>query len=64
MFDIGFYMRVAGLKTRLMESGLKGADKAALFDEIDALRSPDPVIYNIETTNACNMRCQMCRAPP
>ena len=28
-----------------------------LFEDF---RSKDPVIYNIETTNACNMTCKMC----
>jgi wyosine [tRNA(Phe)-imidazoG37] synthetase (radical SAM superfamily) len=35
-------------------------DKAYLFNEFEKYRSEAPVIYNIETTNACNMRCQMC----
>jgi MoaA/NifB/PqqE/SkfB family radical SAM enzyme len=58
MFDIGFYMRVFDLKRRLM-AGQK-EEKQALFDKLEALRSKTPVIYNIETTNACNMRCEMC----
>jgi MoaA/NifB/PqqE/SkfB family radical SAM enzyme len=60
MFDIGFYMRVYELKRQLMCQKLKGADKLELFNKIEELRSPAPVIYNIETTNACNMQCQMC----
>ncbi|MGA2070534.1 MAG: radical SAM protein [Sedimentisphaerales bacterium] len=60
MFDIGFYMRVSELKKQLMDQKLKGMDKLDLFNKIEELRSPNPVIYNIETTNACNMQCQMC----
>jgi len=26
----------------------------------ETLRNPNPIVYNIETTNACNMRCKMC----
>jgi MoaA/NifB/PqqE/SkfB family radical SAM enzyme len=26
----------------------------------DLLRNIEPVVYNIETTNACNMKCKMC----
>ena len=60
MFDIGFYIRVYELKRRLMGQKLKGVDKLELFNKIEELRSPNHVIYNIETTNACNMQCQMC----
>lgn len=27
---------------------------------LDTLRSPDPVVFNVETTNACNMTCHFC----
>ncbi len=58
MIDIRFYMAVAGLKKRLM-SGEK-MDRGEVFAAIEGMRNPDPVVYNIETTNACNMRCRMC----
>jgi hypothetical protein len=35
-------------------------DVAAMRDALESFRSPQPVVYNIETTNACNMRCEMC----
>jgi hypothetical protein len=28
--------------------------------EFENLRNKTPVVYNIETTNACNMTCKMC----
>jgi len=31
-----------------------------VFDVFEGYRSENPVVYNIETTNACNMRCRMC----
>ena len=58
MFDIEFYMKVFDLKKRLM-SGEK-MERAYLVDQLESFRSKDPVVYNIETTNACNMRCEMC----
>jgi MoaA/NifB/PqqE/SkfB family radical SAM enzyme len=58
MIDIEFYMKVFDLKRRLM--GGEKEDKQVLFDKIEKLRNKVPVIYNIETTNACNMRCEMC----
>ena len=35
-------------------------DKNRAFNEFERCRSLEPIVYNIETTNACNMRCQMC----
>lgn len=58
MFDIEFYMKVFDLKKRLM-SGEK-MERSFLMETLESYRSKDPVIYNIETTNACNMRCEMC----
>ena len=35
-------------------------DKNHVVNEFEKFRSREPIIYNIETTNACNMKCQMC----
>jgi len=40
--------------------GNKICDQEFYQIELEKYRSLDPVIYNIETTNACNMRCEMC----
>jgi MoaA/NifB/PqqE/SkfB family radical SAM enzyme len=58
MFDIEFYMKVYDLKKELM-SGAR-MDRQEVYEKLESYRSPDPVVYNIETTNACNMRCEMC----
>jgi radical SAM protein with 4Fe4S-binding SPASM domain len=58
MFDIEFYMKVFDLKYRVM-----GGEKFShdyLLEKLEEFRSLEPVVYNIETTNACNMRCEMC----
>lgn len=55
MIDIHFYMRIHELKQKIMKGQL--FDKDYLFDEFERSRSKEPVIYNIETTNACNMKC-------
>jgi radical SAM protein with 4Fe4S-binding SPASM domain len=60
MIDIDYFMKAHGLKKQLMAGELKGTDKAALFDKLESLRNREPVVYNIETTNACNMKCEMC----
>lgn len=58
MFDIFFYMKVFELKQKLIEGNI--FDKEYVFKEFEKFRSKYPVIYNIETTNACNMKCEMC----
>lgn len=58
MINIHFYMKVHELKRRIMQG--ESFDKEFIFDEIEKCRRWEPVIYNIETTNACNMRCEMC----
>lgn len=58
MIDIHFYMKIYELKQKIMKG--ESFDKDYLFDEFEKCRSKEPVIYNIETTNACNMKCEMC----
>lgn len=58
MIDLNFYMRIFDLKRRLMAGEIK--DKEYVWNEFEKCRSKDPVVYNIETTNACNMVCEMC----
>jgi len=58
MIDIKFFMKIHELKQKIMKG--ESFDRMYVFDEFDKYRSQDPVIYNIETTNACNMRCEMC----
>ena len=58
MFDIEFYMNVFDLKSRLMN--VEEFDRQYIFDQFENLRSKKPILYNFETTNACNMRCEMC----
>ncbi len=58
MLDIHFYMKIFDLKQRIM-AGEK-FQRQHLWNSFESFRSPEPVVYNIETTNACNMRCEMC----
>jgi radical SAM protein with 4Fe4S-binding SPASM domain len=59
MIDIGFFQKVHDLKKRIING--EKLDKKYIFNCFEDARSKnDPVIYNIETTNACNMRCKMC----
>jgi radical SAM protein with 4Fe4S-binding SPASM domain len=58
MFDIDFYMKVFELKNKVMQG--ENFSREYLLEKFEEFRNPDPVVYNIETTNACNMRCEMC----
>ena len=58
MYDVEFYMKSYDLLRRAQAGEID--DAAALHDTLESYRSHDPVVYNIETTNACNMHCAMC----
>ncbi len=58
MLDINFYRKVDAVIEKINHGELK--DKQEIFDELESIRSQEPVVYNIETTNRCNMRCKMC----
>ena len=58
MIDIHFYRNVYELKQKLMGKHIRDAEY--VWDKLEECRRSDPVAYNIETTNACNMRCAMC----
>lgn len=58
MIDIHFYQRVFELKRQLMNGQRLGREE--LWERFESCRRPEPVLYNLETTNACNMRCEMC----
>ena len=60
MFDINFYMQSHAL-IKEIDNG-KEFSKLELYSYFEKIRSKDPIVYNIETTNACNMRCKMCPA--
>ncbi len=58
MLDIAFYMKFDSVLDKLKAGEI--SDRQELFNELEKIRSNEPVIYNIETTNRCNMRCEMC----
>ncbi len=58
MFDIEFYQKIFDLKQKLMTEQV--CDYEYVWQKFEKCRSKNPVVYNIETTNACNMTCKMC----
>jgi len=51
MIDIDFYMKTHTLLEH---------NEDATYELFEEYRNKQPVVYNIETTNACNMKCEMC----
>jgi len=58
MFDIKFYQKFDELLSGL--DNKRTIEKKWLLDKLEEFRDKKPLVYNIETTNACNMRCKMC----
>jgi len=60
MYDINFFQKTNLLKDKITNARLSKSDCNDIIAELDALKSLKPKIYNIETTNYCNMKCVMC----
>lgn len=58
MFDIDFFMKVNDIRKQIYNG--EHFEKEYLLDTFEEYRSKNPIIYNIETTNSCNMKCEMC----
>lgn len=58
MIDVAFYMKVADYKRKIMAGMLPRAEEA--YDYLESIRSKYPVVFNIESTNSCNMACSFC----
>ena len=62
MIDIDFYEKFGKLKKKLMEESVSYS-RAEMFNILEDMRNQIPTVYNIETTNNCNMNCLMCPRP-
>ncbi len=62
MLDIHLYQKFSTLKKQMLEEKVN-MTKQEIFDTLDEMRSEYPIVYNIETTNICNMNCVMCPGP-
>ena len=56
MFDIDFVRNSAALKHSIVNRSFKGNALEAL----NKLRPKKPPVFQLETTNVCNMKCVMC----
>ena len=64
MFDIQFYAKFYEFRKQCKENPASlppEKDRPEfLLSMLESFRSKEPIVYNIETTNACNMHCAMC----
>ncbi len=60
MFDIRFFQAVEDLKKRIVNRDFKSTDAETVKGKLESSRSLKPTVFNVETTNVCNMKCVMC----
>jgi len=60
MFDINFYKKSYPIKRDITQGKLTLSEVKTIERELDTLRNKVPTIFNIETTNYCNMKCVFC----
>ena len=57
MFDINFFKKSYPLKKNIVDQKLTSNEFDIIEKELELLRDKNPTIFNIETTNYCNMKC-------
>ena len=60
MYDIDFYKKSFPLKKNITQGKLSLNEVQDIEKELEKLRDKAPTIFNIETTNYCNMKCVFC----
>jgi len=60
MYDIQFFEKSEALKKQIISGALGESDVMAIEQAFDGLRDRVPHLFNMETTNYCNMTCVMC----
>lgn len=60
MFDINFFKNTHSLKSKIVNKSYGLNDESFIFNELEKLRNNEIYIFNLETSNNCNMRCIMC----
>lgn len=58
MFDVSFYMKSHDLQKQINVG--QRLSRQDIMEHLESFRDSKPFVYNIETTNACNMKCAMC----
>ncbi len=60
MYDINFFRNSFDIKKKIVQREFSMEDYSNVEKELEILRDKNPKIFNIETTNYCNMKCVMC----
>lgn len=60
MIDIEFFKKSWSFKQKIISGHYHVEDIVLIAKEYDSMASKEPFVFNIETTNNCNMRCIMC----
>lgn len=60
MFDIDFIKMSESLKEDIASGRLNGAPRDKVVKRFEELLNSQPYVFNLETMNACNMKCVMC----
>ena len=63
MFDTNFFINTYEIKKEIITNKYSHNDSEYIFDIFEKHRSKTPFIFNIETTNVCNMKCIFCQRP-
>ena len=60
MFDIKFYKDTYSIKEKITHGKISAEEFHIIEKELETFRDKSPTIFNIETTNYCNMKCVFC----
>ncbi len=60
MYDIEFFKKSYSLKNDIIKGKDNVGSSEEIFLQLETYRNQNPVIFNFETTNNCNMSCVMC----
>ena len=60
MYDIDFIKNSYNIRKEIVSRKFNSENVSDIEAELEQLRKSKPTIFNIETTNYCNMKCVMC----
>ena len=60
MYDINFYIKTKRLRNIILSGKIHKTEQDKIFSELETYRNIQPYVFNVETTNTCNMTCRMC----
>jgi radical SAM protein with 4Fe4S-binding SPASM domain len=60
MFDITFFQKTKELKEKIVGGFYTQEEALQILQALASLRRAKPKVFNVETSNHCNMRCIMC----